>query len=222
MMKFQRIIFSCLFGLLVIGNANAQSARQTKQQVVRIETVYGNIVVSLYNSTPGHRDNFIRLAKARYFDTLSFNRIIKNFVVQGGDPDSIYRHREMLNKDQHWIKAELHDSLYHKKGALGMGRDENAKKSSFSTQFYVVTGRIWTDEELDAVEKKLVNGRKLSEAQRAFYKATGGLPYLDGNYTVFGEVQSGMDVLEQLSNLPGDKEGTPHEKVPMKVRVSVK
>lgn len=216
MTKFNKILTIFLLGLLFLtGSVRAQPGERKKYSLVRMETAYGECIVMLYNITPLHRDNFLKLVKAKFFDQTTFNRIIKDFVVQGGDPDSLYMHKEKLNEDQYWMKAELHESLFHKRGALGMGRDDNAAKDSFSTQFYLVTGKTWTDAELDAVEKK--TGRAISAVHREAYKSVGGLPYLDGDYTVFGQVLKGMDVVEKLSALPVDKDGKPDKEVWMRL-----
>src|SRR5476651_1270540 len=111
---------------------------QQKNQYVKIETAQGYCIVKLYNETPVHRDNFIKLIKAKYFDATTFNRILKGFVIQGGDPDSLYDKTKTLKPEQKWIQPEFNDSLYHRRGVVAMGRDDNPAKTSFTTQFYIV------------------------------------------------------------------------------------
>src|ERR1700744_2802411 len=174
----------------------ATYAQQTNQ-FVKIETPQGYCIVKLYNETPVHRDNFIKLVKSRYFDATTFNRILKGFVIQGGDPDSLYDKSKILKPEQRWIKPEFNTALFHKRGAVAMGRDPNAAKESFTTQFYIVDGRLSTGAEMDAVEKK--NNIRFSEAQREVYRTIGGTPRLDQNYTVFGEIVKGMDLIDKIT-----------------------
>jgi peptidyl-prolyl cis-trans isomerase B (cyclophilin B) len=173
----------------------------------------------LYNETPVHRDNFISLVKSRYFDQTTFNRIIQDFVVQGGDPDSLYTDTSKLSKTQHWIPQEFRDSLFHKKGALAMGRDDNPSKASFTTQFYLVQGKKWTDESLDALEKKAWKNYKIAESHRAVYRTDGGLPFLDQNYTVFGEIIKGLDLVDKLAKIRTSKDDSPLRPVKIKLRM---
>jgi cyclophilin family peptidyl-prolyl cis-trans isomerase len=206
----KRIITILAIAVLAITNAFAQ-------QFVKIETAQGSFIVKLYDETPKHRDNFIRLAKSHYFDATTFNRILKGFVIQGGDPDSLYDKGKKLNPEQKWMKPEFTASLYHKRGALAMGRDDNAAKESFTTQIYFVDGKTWTDAQLDATEKKL--NIKFTDAQRTTYKTTGGTPFLDQNYTVFGEIIKGMDWIDKVTAVKVNKDGNPDKAVWMKVRV---
>ncbi len=199
--------------LLAITTINAQQ----KNQFVKIETAQGYCIIKLYNETPVHRDNFIRLVKSHYFDATTFNRILKGFVIQGGDPDSLYDKGKTLKPEQKWIKPEFNDSLYHKRGVLAMGRDGNAAKESFSTQIYIVDGRTWTNAQLDAIETK--NKVRFPEWQRNVYRTIGGTPFLDQNYTVFGEIVKGMDWIDKITAVNVNKDGNPDKEVRMKVTV---
>ncbi|BAU52496.1 peptidylprolyl isomerase [Mucilaginibacter gotjawali] len=190
---------------------------QQKNTYVKIETPQGYCVVKLYNETPVHRDNFIKLVKARYFDATTFNRILKGFVIQGGDPDSLYDKSKTLKPAQKWIQPEFNPALFHKRGVLAMGRDDNKDKASFTTQIYFVDGKTYTNEQLDIIEKKL--GWHFTEAQRETYRTIGGTPFLDQNYTVFGEIVKGMDFIDKVTAVKVNKDGNPDNEVKMKITV---
>jgi len=190
---------------------------QQANQYIKIETEQGSCIVKLYNETPVHRDNFIKLVKSGYFDATTFNRILKGFVIQGGDPDSLYDKGKQLKPEQKWIGPEFNEALYHKRGALAMGRDDNKAKESFTTQIYIVDGRTYTDAQLDAIEKR--NNVKFPEAERLAYKSIGGTPQLDQNYTVFGEIVKGIDLINKLTAVKVNKDGNPDKVVWMKVTV---
>lgn len=188
---------------------------------VEITTEYGKIVLVLYDKTPLHRDNMLKLAKEHFFDSLLFHRVIPGFVIQGGDPTSKNAPAgQMLGEGEYGdrIPAEFVEEYYHKRGALGMARDSNPEKKSSGCQFYIVTGRKYTDEEIAKAEQR--SGHKVNAAQREVYKTIGGIPFLDGGYTVFGEVTEGMDVVDKISNEPRDKADRPDKDIRMiKVRV---
>lgn len=211
MKNIQQLLFivSCFF-------VTAAFAQQ-KNSYVKIETEQGSCIVKLYNETPVHRDNFIKLVKSGYFNTTTFNRILKGFVIQGGDPDSLYDRSKSLNPEQYWIKPEFNAGLYHKRGAVAMGRDNNAAKKSFTTQFYIVAGKPYTNEQLNAVEKKY--GSHIPESQRQAYSSIGGTPSLDYDYTVFGEIVKGIDLIDKITALKVNKDGNPDKIVRMKLSI---
>lgn len=211
-MKRWKIIMLCA-ALFIAGNANAQQ----KNKFVKIETEQGTCVVKLYNETPVHRDNFIKLVNNRYFDQTTFNRILKGFVIQGGDPDSLYEKGKTLKPEQKWIAPEFDPALFHKRGVLAMGRDDNPKKASFTTQVYLVDGKVYTDAQLDAIENR--KGHKIPAAQRDVYKTIGGTPSLDQDYTVFGEIVKGLDFIDKVTAVKVNKDGNPDKPVWMKVKV---
>lgn len=185
------------------------SLAKAQTYFVRLSTVKGNIILMLYDETPKHRDNFIRGIKTGLFKDAEFNRVIKGFVSQAGELDQTIEGREKLHPEQpvQRIGAEIKPSLFHKKGALGQGRNDNPEKSSFIDQIYLVEGKIQTDAQLDQIEAK--TGRKFSAVQRETYKTTGGIPRLDGDYTVFGEIVSGLDVAEAINSVPTQKTDVP-------------
>jgi len=186
---------------------------------VRFETSLGNITVMLYDATPKHRDMFLAAVKKGVYTDAQFNRVIKDFVSQGGELDDSILNQEKQHPE--WgakrLPAEIIPPLYHKKGALGAGRDDNPDKASYFNQIYFVAGKPQTDEQLDAVEEK----RKVNmpEMRRALYKKTGGTPRLDGDYTVFGEITEGMEVADAINGVSTDKNDVPLKPVKFTVKV---
>ena len=227
---------------------------------VSIKTTLGEIKVRLYNETPVHRDNFMHLVKSHFYEGVSFHRVIKDFMVQAGD---VATKPSMTNDDNDSLKtytlpAEFHKQLFHKKGALAAARqsDEvNPRMRSSGTQFYIVEGVKYTDEELNQLEQKINNNLrrsrfimlikelsdssrisglnltdaqiqekaslrlfdmmsthddyKITDEQRNIYKNIGGTPFLDGTYTVFGEVTEGLEVVDKIAAAETDKSDKP-------------
>src|ERR1700743_1404921 len=165
-----------------------------KNQYVRISTSYGSCIIRLYNETPKHRDNFIKLAKKGFYNGTLFHRVIQNFMIQGGDPDSkdTTKNKPGLHLGEgdlgYTVPAEFNDSLYHKRGVLAAARDDNPEKASSGSQFYIVEGKRYTDDELNKWVETRRLGRPIPAEQREIYKTVGGAPHLDQNYTVYGEV----------------------------------
>ena len=188
---------------------------------IKISTGFGEIIIKLSDSTPLHRDNFVKLVKEGFYDSLLFHRIIPNFMIQGGDPSSKYAQAgEMLGNgggDLARIPAEFHPSLYHKKGALAAARDGNPQMASSASQFYLVEGKIYTDAQLNMLEEQ--RGSKFSPEQRIIYTTVGGTPQLDKAYTVFGEVESGMEVITQITHVQKDENNRPLGDVRMKIEL---
>jgi cyclophilin family peptidyl-prolyl cis-trans isomerase len=206
--------------LLALTCFNAFAAKP-KHKYVRISTDLGDCIVMLYNETPLHSANFLKLSKAHFYDGTLFHRVIKNFMIQGGDPGS--RHPKLgvpLGEGDvgYTIPAEFRDSLFHKKGALAAARDNNPEKASSGCQFYIVQGKTFKEEQLAAVEEKRLKFR-LPEYQRDVYKTLGGAPHLDRNYTVFGEVVKGIELVDQIAALLTDPNDRPNQDVRMKVTV---
>jgi cyclophilin family peptidyl-prolyl cis-trans isomerase len=192
------------------------SAKAQSTKVV-IETDSGRIVMELFDNTPQHRDNMIKLVKQKFFDSTLFHRVIPTFVIQGGDPDSKRaKPGQMLGEGDlgYRVPAEINDSNYHRRGALGMARDGNPEKASSACQFYIVTGRKFSEQELNNISKK--NNRKFTERQKQVYMTEGGTASLDGLYTVWGQVLEGMDVVDKIVNMPRNNMDRPDTDIKMR------
>lgn len=202
-------------------------AAKPKNQYVKISTSKGEVIIKLYNETPLHRDNFLKLAKNGTYNGTLFHRVIKAFMIQGGDPDSKNAKPDSLlgNGDLGYtIPSEFRDSLFHKKGVLAAARegdDVNPLKASSSCQFYIVQGKVWTDSTLNAVETKRMKF-KIPEWQRQVYKTIGGTPHLDRNYTVYGEVIKGLEMVDAIAEELTDKNNRPKNDIKMTVSVLTK
>lgn len=184
---------------------------------VEMQTSSGNIVILLYDDTPLHRDNFIKLAGEGVYDGTLFHRVIRGFMIQGGDPDSKNaKAGQMLGEGDlgYKIPAEFRENHINKRGALcaaRQGDDVNPKKESSASQFYIVQGRKWSDGEMNMMEQRF--GKKYSDEHRKIYAEEGGAPHLDGDYTVFGEVLEGMDVVDKIAAVKTDPMDRPLEDV---------
>lgn len=193
------------------------SACQKKETTVLIRTGMGDIRVRLYDETPRHRDNFLKLAAEGFFDSLLFHRVIPDFMIQGGDPNSKSAPAGTVlggGGPGYTIPAEIR--FPHLRGALAAARlpdQVNPQRESSGSQFFIVTGTPQTDESLDQWEQRL--GTKFSPEWRAQYKAKGGTPQLDNQYTVFGEVVSGLEVLDRLVAVPRDANDRPLDDIRM-------
>jgi cyclophilin family peptidyl-prolyl cis-trans isomerase len=204
MRKYLLLLLCCTPGFL-FSQQNVKLKKKDRKKDVELITTEGTIVLRLYDSTPLHRDNFLRLVKSHYYDSILFHRVIKNFMIQAGDPNS--KHAEPGKPlgnggPGYTIPAEFRQTIFHKKGALAAARqgDEvNPEKRSSASQFYIVQGRTFTDKEMDSVEIARLHGRKLPQAHREVYKTIGGTPQLDQNYTVFGEVVKGIEVVDAIA-----------------------
>jgi len=179
---------------------------------VRIITAKGECVLKLYDETPLHRNNFVKLVREGYYNDLLFHRVINHFMIQGGDPNSRYAaEKQQLGEGgpDYTIPAEFKDSLFHKKGAIGAARDDNPEKASSGSQFYLVQGRTFSDRGLDSLEQIRLGGRKIPPYQREVYKTLGGTPHLDQNYTVFGGLISGIAVVDSIAAVTTDRRDRP-------------
>jgi cyclophilin family peptidyl-prolyl cis-trans isomerase len=214
-----------LFTLVFLLTTFAAFAKPPKNQYVRISTAYGSCIIRLYNETPKHRDNFIKLAKKGFYNGTLFHRVIQSFMIQGGDPDSRDTSKskagEALGNGDvgYTIPAEFNDTLFHKRGVIAAARDNNPAKASSGCQFYIVEGKRFTDEDLDKMEQGRLKGRKIPPAQREIYKTVGGVPHLDQSYTVYGEVVTGIDMVDRIAGVKKDERDRPLENVPMTVTV---
>jgi len=268
-MKYMRKTILLLLFTMVIVSESCVGKKNNGDIIVRLETTYGTIKVKLYPETVKHRDNFLKLVNAGYYNGVLFHRVIANFMIQAGDPKSkTAQAGEMLGSGDvgYTIPAEfIYPQYYHKRGALAAAREgdqQNPKKASSGCQFYIVQGKTFTDAQLDSIEgakmlkleekmfqeigqKKLAeinlyrkehNQKKLdalsdsilksvqaqlkahpvykfTAQQRNDYKTLGGTPHLDGNYTVFGEVVNGMDVVDKITNATTDDNNRPIENI---------
>jgi cyclophilin family peptidyl-prolyl cis-trans isomerase len=198
--------------LVLIGFAQLKA--QTHH--VKIVTNYGAITLMLYDGTPLHRDNFIKLVKNHQFDSLLFHRVIKGFVIQAGDPGSKYaKDTALLGEGDlgYTVPAEiLPEKYFHKRGALGMARDDRPDKASSACQFYIVQGKV-ADDSTFIKAKARTNGYEIPKEHEKGYRTIGGIPHLDSRYTVFGEVTEGMDVVDRIAAVETDKNDRPKKEV---------
>jgi cyclophilin family peptidyl-prolyl cis-trans isomerase len=195
-------------------NENKQPEKMTK---VLIKTSLGDIQIALYNETPQHRDNFIKLVNEKYYDGTLFHRIIKEFMIQGGDPESkTAAPGQMLGNGgpNYTVPAEFVASHYHKRGALAAARqgdNVNPTKASSGSQFYIVDGRTFTSEELTMISRQY--GAVFTPEQTNTYTTVGGAPFLDGSYTVFGEVVKGMEIVDKIAAQEKDRNDRPKNNI---------
>jgi len=254
-----------IIALIIFFSCSTSKKMENREQLVLIETSLGNIKVKLYNQTPLHRDNFIKLVKEKYYDGVLFHRIIDNFMIQAGEPNSRNAKKGKtlgVGDVDYTIPAEIIPELFHKKGALAAARQGdqvNPEKRSSGSQFYIVEGQTFTDEEFDQLENRInsmtkqatffkfveeeknnamdndsvfdyskiqqaaalkteeffanTEPYKISPENREVYKTIGGTPHLDQNYTIFGEVVEGLDVVEKIAEVKTDDGDRPLEDV---------
>lgn len=196
----------------------AEENRKIKGLV--LETDMGDIMIRLFNETPQYRDNFIRLTRENFYDSLLIHRVISDFGIQTGAADTRYAEKGDIvgwKGPGYTIPSHIVPGLYHKRGMIGSPRKpdtKNRRRRSDGSQFYIVSGRRYFDEELDEIEEQ--NDYKFSPAQRNAYKTVGGAPHLDGSYTIFGEVVSGMNVVDKIEQVETDREWRPVEDIRLK------
>ncbi len=208
------ITMRTLLFALIMGIGLSAAAQQKKETLVIIKTSYGNITAKLYNETPKHRDNFIKLVQQGWYNDSPFHRVIKNFMIQGGG------NKDGKTDPGYTVDAEFRPQFIHKKGALSaarMGDQVNPEKKSSGSQFYIVQGQIQDVNALAASSQR--TGVVYTEEQKKAYTTVGGTPHLDGGYTIFGEVIDGMDVIDKIAAVqtgPGDK---PVKPVTMRIEI---
>ena len=217
----RKTVFILSIVLLATIDASAQR--------VKIHTTMGDIVVRLYDETPVHRDNFLKLVREGYYDGTLFHRVIKGFMIQGGDPNSKGATPDQMlgnGNPGYTLEAEFREGLYHKRGALAAAREDDAtnpERRSSGSQFYIVWGRTFTPRQMeyliDQMQLRHPETRGLTPAQREVYATYGGTPHLDGQYTVFGEVVEGLDVVEKIQNLPTNPADRPIDDVKVSMEV---
>lgn len=271
----KKILILAIVAFLING------CEKVDKNLVEIQTTYGVIKIKLYDDVPKHKENFIKLAKEGFYDNTSFHRIIKDFMIQGGDPNS----KDPEKKNQlgmggpgYELEAEINPKYFHKKGAVAaarLGDNMNPDRKSSGSQFYIVTGKKSTSEELDQIEKAINNANfqkfafaqiskpefdwvrkidvrklqkenpdslmkldqkiqeileesykkeakefKFTQEQRKYYMEIGGSPFLDSQYTVFGEVVEGMDVVEKISQVETLENDVPAKEIKITVKVN--
>lgn len=205
--------------LLTIALGVSAQTSEPRHEIL-LETDSGNVRIALYNETPQHRDNILRLLEAHAYDGVLFHRVISNFMVQTGDLGSIGASQGKLLGDtpeKYSVPAEIRfPQLFHKRGAVAAARegdDVNPERRSSATQFYIVWGRQWDDASLDKLQQRIdqmTQGTvKLTPEIREVYKTLGGTPHLDGSYTVFGEVVEGLEVVERIEKAATDDHDRP-------------
>jgi cyclophilin family peptidyl-prolyl cis-trans isomerase len=233
----RKIAMFILF-LMILNNLQAQAPKTakstpiqktavSKERLVEIKTDYGTMVVKLYDSTPLHRDNFIKLVKQGFYDSLLFHRVIEGFMIQGGDPESKHADSTALLGNGEapgggMIPAEFRPNLFHKKGALAMARTDNPEKASSNCQFYIVQGKQYDNNFLNQVEcgvRQYNPDFYYNDADRKTYRTIGGTPFLDQNYTVFGEVIKGLEVIDKIAAVAKDENDRPVKNIRMKMRM---
>ena len=224
----KKIFLAFVVAVVLVGCGG--QAEQTKPRRVEMKTTAGDIVLELSDLTPIHRDNFMQLVEENYFDSLLFHRVIENFMIQGGDPrtreisgSEFFADGEETGDPRYWedIPAEIiFPQLYHKRGVLAAAResdDVNPERRSSRTQFYIVWGRTFDDAGLDAQQQRITRSTAgkviLPDSIREVYKTVGGTPHLDGQYTVFGHVVSGLDIVDKIQRSATDSLDRPVEDV---------
>ena len=214
------LAFITLITVLINNPISAQTALNT----ILIETSLGNIKIILYEETPFHSENFIKLIKEGVYNDILFHRVIEDFMIQTGDPGSRNAQKGQLAGTggvDYTVPAEFHPGLYHKKGALAAARqgdNVNPEKASSGSQFYIVKGTVFSDDQLDQMEARGMH-IKFTEEQRDIYKTIGGTHHLDYAYTVFGSVVEGLDVVDKIAAVQTDQYNRPLEDVRLSINI---
>ena len=204
--------------ILFVINKSIQ-AQSKKDYLVTIGTPWGEMHAVLYDKTPKHKANFLKLADDKFYDGLLFHRIINGFMIQGGDPNSRKaKSNEMLGDGDvgYKVDAEILPDLFHKKGVLAAARDNNPTKASSGCQYYIVQGKIWNDSTLQQQMARSPQ-RVFTVEQKQVYKTLGGTPHLDGNYTVFGQVIDNLWIIDSVATQKRDLQNRPLKDLPMTI-----
>ena len=201
----------CLIICILLGMT---TQAQEKETLVLIKTTKGDITVKLYNDTPLHRDNFIKLVKEGWYNNSPFHRVINNFMIQGG------QNQDGTLDPGYKVPAEILPNHIHKKGALAAARQAdfvNPEKASSGSQFYIVQGQVLAEPQIQMYQQRL--GKTFTQEQIEAYTTDGGTPHLDGEYTVFGEVVEGMDVIDKIAGVKTGYQDVPVEPVTMTIEI---
>ena len=222
--RFLMTLMAVITATVMVGQDMTRGETRAK-----IATSIGDIVVRLYDATPIHRDNFVRLAKEGFYNGTLFHRVIKGFMIQGGDPNTKVPSTDKQIADDtpdYTLEAEIRNGLYHKRGALAAARegdDANPERRSSGSQFYIVWGRTFSPRQMEFLVDKMQQEHPetggLTSEQQQVYSTLGGSPHLDGQYTVFGEVESGLDVVEKIQNVTTDAADRPVENISMTITI---
>lgn len=213
-MKFIPFIISIFFLQMSIAQDTV---------AIQVETPLGTMKGFLYNETPQHRDNFVKLVGQQFYDSLLFHRVIPGFMIQGGDPNSKNAAPGIalgMGSPGYLVPAEFVDSLAHVKGAIAAARSNNPEKNSSGSQFYIVAGRPVTPSELSLQEFK--HHFKYPESVKKDYAELGGVSFLDHDYTVFGRITEGLDIIDQIAAVNADSRNRPTENIWMKISIITK
>ena len=217
-MKNSKLLLTVLAWALMVGSANAQ----TSTSEVLLETTAGNIRIALFDETPLHRDNFLKLVQEHVYDSLLFHRVIKDFMIQSGDLHSKHAQpgQRLGSGDYNYtVEAEFRlPKIFHRRGMVAMAREGdrvNPERRSSACQFYIVWGRVYNDARLMKVQERLDTTAhiQLTPEMQEVYKTVGGIPHLDGQYTVFGEVVEGLDVVDRIQQSATDPNDRPLEDI---------
>jgi cyclophilin family peptidyl-prolyl cis-trans isomerase len=207
--------------LLLISTLSFAQKKSKKDYLITLKTKFGTTHLVLFDDTPLHKANFIKLVNQKFYDSLMFHRIIDGFMIQGGDPDSkTAKPNQRLGGgggNMERIPYEFKPNHVHKKGALAAAHDGNAEKKSSACQFYIVHGKKFTDDEITALAQR--NGMNYTTQQRAEYMILGGYPRLDNGYTVFGEAIDNLDLIDTIAKQPRDAANRPNEDIKMSMTV---
>lgn len=216
------VLCACTFEPNTKNKKNMQEEVQ-KEVIVLIGTPYGDLKAKLYNETPKHRDNFVKLVKEGFYNATLFHRVINSFMIQGGDPDSKgAKPDQMLGGGglNYTIPAEIVSGKFHQKGALAaarMGDQMNPTKASSSCQFYIAQGQVYTKEQLNMFVDRY--GLQFSPEQIEIYTTVGGVPHLDNEYTVFGQIIEGLDIIDLIGSKPVNSQDRPVEDIRMTIKI---
>jgi cyclophilin family peptidyl-prolyl cis-trans isomerase len=211
-------VLTCLLFASSLSSIARKSSK--KDYIVTISTSKGVMRAILFDETPKHKANFIKLSKDKFYNGLLFHRVMENFMIQGGDPNSRNASADTRigNGDIGYkLAPEFKPNLFHQKGALAAARDNNPTKESSGCQFYIVEGRKWSKEDL--AKQAARAARKPTAKQREIYQSVGGTPHLDGAYTVFGQVIDGLPVINKIAMEPRDERDRPTKNIAMKIAV---
>jgi peptidyl-prolyl cis-trans isomerase B (cyclophilin B) len=207
--------------LLLFSTISFAQKKSRKDYLVTLKTKYGSTHLILYDDTPLHKANFIKLVQKKFYDSLLFHRIIDGFMIQGGDPESKSAQPNQRlgggGGNLERIPYEFKTNHVHKKGALAAARDNNPEKKSSACQFYIVQGKKMTDDEVTFVAQR--NGMDYTTQQRAEYMILGGTPRLDNSYTVFGQAIDNLDLIDTIAKQPKDSADRPKEDIKMSMTV---